>query len=294
MNKIALLIIYNHRYDRNIPILNRIYENRFSHIYHIVPFYDGDEKNVIPVYESSYQFSGYIAQAYPHLKGKGFTHYFVVADDMIINPEINERNIWVTTGIVPDKCYLPSLISFQTRNEYWERTLEALSYTPYIKGTEIRNIIPKYENATELFKMHGLHTSPLPFRKLIMNLKTNKSFNRYEKLRLLKRKGHFSYPLVGGYSDIFLVTADVMDKFCLYCGAFAATRLFVEIAIPTAMVLAANDIQFEENIKLKGMALWTNEDHKFLEKYNFNLEELIKDYPKDTLYIHPIKLSKWK
>lgn len=73
--KIALLIIYNHRYDANIGRLEEMYKGRFQYIFHIVPFYDGNVKNVIPVYEHSHYFSGYIAQAWPHLKDNGFTHF---------------------------------------------------------------------------------------------------------------------------------------------------------------------------------------------------------------------------
>lgn len=112
MNKVGLLIIYNHRYDKNIPRLEEIYRKRFSHIFHIVPFYDGKQENVISVYESSYYFSGYISQTYAHLKDSGFTHFFVVADDMIINPNLNENNLWLQMGIDADDCYIDGLIGF--------------------------------------------------------------------------------------------------------------------------------------------------------------------------------------
>lgn len=294
MNKIALLIIYNHRFDRNIPVLNKIYKGRFSHIFHIIPFYDGNEENVIPVYESSYQFSGYVSQAYTHLKGKGFTHYFVVADDMVINPKIDELNFWDQTGISIDSCYISSFISFQTRAVNWERTVEALAYNIYGKGAEISNIIPKVEEAAERFKHHNLPIGTVPLKYVYKNVRQNGLLNLYEKLRLLKRKGHLTYPLVGGYSDIFLITADVMDKFTLYCGAFAATRLFVEIAIPTAMALACEKIQFNKDVKLKQMALWSTDDYKLLAKFNYSLSALNEDYPENILFIHPVKLSKWK
>ena len=294
MDKIALLIIYNHRFDKNIPILNKIYENRFSHIYHIVPFYDGEEKNVIPVYESSYRFQGYVSQAYNMLRGKGFTHFFVVADDMMINPSINEKNLWEVTSIPHEHCYIHSFNIFQTKKEHWERTMEALDYDPDIKGVEIRNIIPTNKEAAERFRFHNIPTTPLPFGKLMRNIKKCRTFSLGKKMQILGRMGCFRYPVVGGYSDIFLVTADVMDKFTLYCGAFAATGLFVEVAIPTALALAADKIVFDKDIKLKEKALWTGEDYKFLDKYNFNLQKLVQDYPADTLYIHPIKLSKWK
>ena len=85
-----------------------------------------------------------------------------------------------------------------------------------------------------------------------------------------------------------------MDNFALYCGAFAATRLFVEIAIPTAMALACEKIQFNKDVKLKQMALWSADDYKLLEKFNYSLSALNEDYPENILFIHPVKLSKWK
>lgn len=38
---VALIVVYNHRYDRNIEVVERIYAGRFSNIFHLVPFYDG-------------------------------------------------------------------------------------------------------------------------------------------------------------------------------------------------------------------------------------------------------------
>lgn len=69
--KVALLVVYNHRYDKNIARMRELYAKRFSHIYHIMPFYDGQKQDVIPVYESSYCFSGYLSQAYTHIGDKG-------------------------------------------------------------------------------------------------------------------------------------------------------------------------------------------------------------------------------
>lgn len=54
--KVALLVIYNHRYDKNIVRVKQIYAKRFSYIYHVMPFYDGNDLDVIPVFESSYCF----------------------------------------------------------------------------------------------------------------------------------------------------------------------------------------------------------------------------------------------
>ena len=62
MTKVALIIIYNHQYIKNIEITERIYNGKFSNIYHLVPFYHGVRSNVIPVYDNSHYFQGYVAQ----------------------------------------------------------------------------------------------------------------------------------------------------------------------------------------------------------------------------------------
>ncbi len=85
-----------------------------------------------------------------------------------------------------------------------------------------------------------------------------------------------------------------MPKFCQYCGAFAATNLFVEIAIPTALVLAAPKIKTEKDTILKGTPFWGDEIEKECQKYNYELTELLSKFPSGQLYHHPVKLSKWK
>lgn len=298
--KIALLIVYNHRFDKNIPTLEHIYEERFSHVFHIVPFYDGTLSNVIPVYDSSYQFQGYIAQAYQHLKNMGFTHYFVVADDMVIHPKINEKNLYQKLGIDSHYCYMQSLIKFQENKTMW-RLDEALKYNPIIKGVEIKNIIPSKKQAEQKFAEFGIPTQKIPskFIKGLFKLSTlniNNWRKNFENLYILahNRGRALQYPLVGGYSDIFIITADVMPCFAQYCGAFAATRLFVEIAIPTAMILSGAKIKFDKDVALRALPLWSENEKSCLRKYNNSLADLMSDYPKDVLFIHPIKLSKWK
>lgn len=91
-----------------------------------------------------------------------------------------------------------------------------------------------------------------------------------------------------------IIPSFLMDKFCLYCGIFAATNLFVENAVPTTLAIIANKIKFNKDCILKYGAMWTNEDKAFLEKFNCNLQELINNFPKDKLFLHPIKFSKWK
>jgi hypothetical protein len=113
------------------------------------------------------------------------------------------------------------------------------------------------------------------------------------KIPVFRQKYNLLYPLACSYSDIFVVSSESIKEFCHYCGVFAATRLFVEVGLPTAMVLSAKKIVSEKNLDLQGKALWTKEDYTLLDKYNNNLSNLLNNFPKDFMYLHPVKLSKW-
>lgn len=287
--KTALLVVYNHRFDKNIGRIRELYANRFSYIYHIMPFYDGNEPDVIPVFDSSYCFSGYIAQAYSHLRNGGFTHFFVVADDMILNPSINENSIWERLGIGYQDAYIDEIVCFQHGGKrWWRRIIDALDYTPEQLGVELKGILPNKEEAQRRFDFHKLPYTPIPRKELLRNPR-KKDF-----LKMLTRSNELKYPLVRAYSDILLIPLDVMPKFANYCGAFSATRLFVEMAIPTALVLSSDNIKLAEDIKLNPGAMWFDDDFKILEPYGRNLTKLLTDFPSDKLYLHPIKLSQWK
>ena len=318
MTKIALLIIYNHRFDKNIARLEKLYTGKFSYIYHLMPFYDGEKENVIPVYASSYQFQSYIAQAYQHLKNKGFTHYFIVADDMIINPHISENNLFDETGIGTNQSYIYDL------REIYEcfaaRHVESMrQYKVKQRGVEVEKILPSKEEAELRFHAHGLQTGSLTTRYLFRACYY--AFRNRMLRKLLKymwdiviHNVKLSYPLVWAYSDVLLLPANVMDKFATYCGAFAATGLFVEYAIPTSLIFATNDIILDKDLKLHGIAQiypkkylshvakvrnpkaplpLLGEEEAFVAKYNYNLMSLLSNFPEDIFFIHPIKLSKW-
>ena len=296
--KIALLVIYNHRYDKNIHRINEIYANRFSNIYHIMPFYDGDIENVIPVYDSSFQFQGYISQAFQHLKNKGFSHFVCVADDMVINPRLNEQNFFQLSGIAEDACFVHELRDLRDVRRRWFHIGNAIRFSIFNRGLEIDAILPSREEALNAFQKHNIPTRLVPewpYQSLKRSVR--ETLLKYRKIlyyRILQRL-YFSYPLVGGYSDMIVVPNTVMPKFCQYCGAFSAARLFVEIAIPTSMILCSEKVQTIQDICMKdSLILPRNKDRDFLPKFNHSYDQLVSAFPEDMLYIHPIKLSQWK
>lgn len=288
MTKTALLVVYNHRYDKNIPRIDEMYRGRFSHVFHIVPFYDGDRPDVLRVYESSFRFQGYLSQAYAQLRGQGFTHFFVVADDMIINPRLDEHNYLQEIGLDEDDCYLDYLLRLQELRTPW-RTTEAMTYRVRQKGVEVEGILPSREEAEACFRRHGVPVSTIPLRPFID--RRPKFLLRY--LRNWRRR-RLDYPLAGGYCDLLVLPAAVMERFCLYCGAFAATGLFVELAIPTALLLSAGRVRTNADTRLGGTALWHGAEAEWFDRCGGRLDRLIECFPEQMLFLHPIKLSKWK
>ena len=305
MSPVALIVVYNHQYNDNIEVVERIYGDRFSNIYHLVPFYTGNKKNVIPVYENSYYFQGYIAQGLKFIADERFAHYFFIADDLILNPVVTEKNYTKWLKIDANSSFLPGFIQLHVkRGVWWARVGEAYRWNLKTSGVEAVNFIPSYEDALlifhkfglrlEMLDLHQIWRMPKTIREVVITILRDSTYF-IRAIFLWWKKYKLSYPLVGSYSDIFVVNSAAAENFALYCGVFASTRLHVEVAVPTAMVLSAEKIITEEELELKGGALWTHtEIHSLEEKFNFQLPELLTSFPSEKLYLHPVKLSKWK
>jgi len=307
MSKTCLVIVFNHRYDRNIPVLEKIYSSRFSHIYFLVPFYNGTHPNVIPAYESSNFFQSYFAQGYSRFYREDFTHYFFTGDDCLLNPSLHENNICEQTGLPERTDLISGFIELHTLSgRPWWHTHKAVDFFTNRKGAEIKKELPAYEEAVKKFRQHGMNVLPLtkqnifgtrppPDKKWWQYWLFRQYLFRY-KWKAYQKNGKIElpYPVAGSYSDALIVTKESIYDFCRYCGIMAAAGLFVELAIPTALLLASGKIVQEKDILLKGKALWTAGEVEEVEiKYHKSLALLMKDFPADQLYYHPVKLSKW-
>ncbi len=326
--KVALVFVFNHRYDRNIALLEEIYKTRFSNIFYLVPFYDGDKANVIPVYESSFYFQGYMAQGLKHYFSEQFEHYLFVADDLMLNPAINENNYKQFFNLSSETSFIPEIFELHnlTNNNtlhfehfkaspgkpsrfYWWRIKDVVRYQHEKEGTELKKEMPSFSEAKAILKQHGYSLKALSYQDVRgglfpFSLGSHQQRRHLAKyllhVRSLKKQFHLSYPLVGSYSDLVIVAGASIKKFCQYCGAFAANELFVEFALPTALLLASENVITEPQLNQQGDIYWTytKESSGYYEeqmqRYHYNLQELLSNFPEDILYIHPIKLSKWK
>lgn len=318
MENVTLLILFNHKYERNLNKLRQMYSPRFKNIYFIMPFYKGDEADVISVYENSYYFQGYLAQALKIVKQKGFQHYIVIGDDLILNPDINETNYKSYFRLDADTGFIPAIFALHNkdrpllrRTQLWHWNYHAINFNASKPGLEVETELPLYEDALALIREHGIDFTPYLDKNQVVSTKPylNKIGKQSLKTKVasvinwaavstklsLKKNRRLKYPMVGSYSDIVIIPNCGIDSFAHYCGVFAALELFVEIAIPTALLLSLKKVRQEKDLEYQGKTLWEKREFYTMEaKYQGDINQLFGNFPENTLYIHPIKLSKWK
>ncbi len=296
----CLVVVFNHRFEQNLPLLRALYRGRFSTVRFLMPFYRGDEPDVVPVFDSSATFQGYFAQARRSLATEGFSHYIFVADDLLLNPAINETNLAHYLRLQPGGGYTKFLKPFSSLTSRWthfNRTLRALRFDEFVNA---RAELPPREEAVARLAAYGLECRPLGWR----NLETSPGpwWHRIKEgmsalwLIRQRRKGRgLVYPLLMGYADLLVVPAAALPEFCHLCSVFAAMGIFVECAAPTALALAVPHLSLECDLDEQGLELWSDADRDaFWNRYSARLPELLNNFPERCLYVHPIKLPHWQ
>ena len=176
-------------------------------------------------------------------------------------------------------------------------TLKALCYTSFVNSAPE---LPSRDEAIERLASHGVKITSFGLKTLRFG-----QGSWWQKLRALAEGTWFlygtkgvrqvMYPLAMSYSDFFVVPAAVLPEFGHLCGVFTAMGVFVECAIPTALAFAAESMRLEGSSDWRGKEIFDLDDLAAFERqYDNNLPTLLADFPADTLYIHPIKLSRWQ
>lgn len=300
--KICFVLVHNHKFERNIPKIESLYDGKFSNLFHLVPFYQGDKPNVIRVDETSHCFQGFFAQGKKTFARKPADYYIFCGDDLLLNPSLNEGNIIEALGLGPETGYIKSIESLDKANLRWPNFADALFALGRGNGANWESELPSFEEAATIFERHCHTVGRLRLRHLSRGIQPWRFVlmlyyfvARY--LRKTKRPETdilgFPYPLAWGYSDFLVVPRSAIDAFCHYCGVFAAAGLFAEIAIPTALTLSCQTVRVESETQWRGVEFWNN-DAVAMEKLNeFSLKRLFASYKENQLYVHPVKLSRW-
>lgn len=303
MSRVCLLIVFNHKYNKNIPMLQKIYGKRFSNIYYLVPFnseiIEGlDMNHVISVYESSYYFQGYFAQAYEKIKYDSYEHYVIIGDDQILNPSLDENNIIEKMGLENKDSFIKKIVPYgKSGGDKSNKLYTILSPFRINTGISYKLEIPTKEEAELCCKKHGYEvTDKLPWSFLLKKGYVHPKYILQTLVCLLINRGRkLPYPLFKAYSDMIIIDATSMELFCRYSGVFAAMNIFVETAIPLAMILSCERIKEEKDLKrYHGVENWGVDIEYFEDKYKKDLNYLFDNFSEDVLYYHPIKLSKWQ
>lgn len=294
---LRLVIVFNHRYEANLAKLDAIYRERFPDIRYLMPFYQGSRPDVTPVYESSAQFQGYFAQAAHALIDPAVSHYVFIADDQILNPGINAGNLLERFGVGENEACIENLNPLNNTSFQWPHMIGALFAWQYERFALYRQEVPTPEEALARMTHHGVKFEDLTWR----NLRGDHGWGRYEgwrgALKLMARnKGRIKlpYPMVWTYADLVIVPRESIRRFCHLCGVFAAMRLWVEVAIPTALALSCDRITQMLLTGHKGLQMWSPAEVEELErKADRQVSRAFEVAGNQYLYIHPIKLSKW-
>ena len=308
--KVCLVVIFNHRFDRNLPLLRHIYGKRFSHIRFLVPFYDGADSDVIPVYESSYQFQGYLIQAYEKLKDIPCSHYLFIGDDLIINPDFDEINFVNRVNMHNKKFLSTSFTPLNSPNKFrWVWTAGS-SQAFYAPSTSWKSSLPSYDEAMAKFNEffgaeykenydEAFFGNPNePGNTVLGSWNKPEGFLNVVNYFIMTNRNslHIPYPMAckGAVADIFCIDKESLFDFSRLCGIFSAMNLFVEIAVPTAAVLTfkRNDVEFFPD--KFGVWLWGKNRTALENKYDRDFKRLYSEWSGELFCIHPVKLSGWK
>ena len=303
-----MVVIFNHRYDKNLPLLRKIYGGRFSDVRFLMPFYDGADADVIPVYESSYQFQGYLIQAYDKLKDIPCTHYLFLGDDVFIRPDLDEINFVARTNMHGKKFLGKEFSPLNSPDKF--RWFWTAGSSFYDAATHWRDSLYTYEEAMSKFndffgaKYKEVYDAAFfgdpnaPGSTVLGGWQDAKGFINIVNYFIATNGNtlHIPYPMAGGgcTGDIFCLDKGSLLEFSRLCGIFSAMNLFVEIAIPTAVVLNYNrdDVIFFP--KGSALIMWGNDRNVFADKYGRDVARLLNEWDDKLIYVHPVKLSRWK
>ncbi len=320
-NKVGLVVLFNHNYEKNIPLIKNIYRSRFPNLRILMPFYYGNDEEVIGVYGNSFTFQTYIAQARDKIMAMNCDSYLIIGDDVYLNPDINNSNLHSNLSLSEESFYIDSVCNVSL-GEYSRPILEATRFNPNAMGLDpsVNRLLPTYDEAYRILQEKGvigstrLSTWKIFFRRFRKPFLSHLAYNRYviisrcyhilRKLQYWLKPVKMRYPYVFGYSDLIVVPATHMKKWCQYLEIFATWGMFVEMAIPTAMLLLKQaKISFSDEITLKTGNVWYpyNPSHQAKIEAIINelytnastLEKLAKLFPKNYLYLHPVKLSRY-
>ncbi len=193
------MIIYNHNYARNIPLLDSIYRPRFSDVLHVLPNISPSHSRCLHAPAGSYQYHLLVYHGLKYIVTKdllsdGLDWLLVVQDDVLVHPRIDgpfladmldpHRNV----GAFPSKSFSKNI---PDDTWTWNERINLASLKPRnpIGGNGFEGFMPFFQSA------------------------------KYSR----------------GVSDIFIIHRSHVPEFCELLGFYVSQNVFPEVAIPTVL-----------------------------------------------------------
>jgi len=308
--KSTVCVLFNHAFPKNIPVLRKIYKGRFDNVVFIQPLASSPNKDVITSYRGSYCFHGMIVDAARRLlKNPAADYYLFIHDDVLLNPRYDAEQLFTSLGIPEGGAFIPYINPLGGDVNHWSWISSFLWKLFYpmnkFSGSGIQNLLQFFpdnkQTRKELeekykFKFSNItynrditiHNSGVfgnnpysdPTEQMILNGLFEKAYN--------SQIVSLPFPFFHGVSDFFVVDATTLEKMIPILGVMAAAQIFVEIAIPTALIITAQRVKRASEVGFKIDYRW-GEDRKLLD-----FEEIKNRFNEDLLFIHPVKLSKYQ
>jgi hypothetical protein len=296
MANICLSFVFNTQFEKNIPKLKKLYDDRFSTIRYLSPFSKRTDPNIIPIFETSIHFQGYFAQAFRHLP-ENCEYYVFCGDDLILNPFLNESNL-INALNCDGSAYIKYLNPIWEHSFAWHKFEECNRFTENEFTIPYQKLLPSRIELLKIYENHELYYRNLGFHNFKGIKEKINTTNRIKSgITFFLKNGNkrfVNYPLVEGYSDLIVIPHDHLELFCHYCGIFAAMNLWVDAAVATALILSGSEIKTEKDSNYSGTEYWNgNEIIDRLKSANNKLDKISEIFKEDELYIHPIKLSSY-
>lgn len=287
---ICLCVIFNHNHEINVPLLREIYKDRFDKIIFLMPFYQGNDPEIFPYFEKSHYFQASINFNYHRLKEINASHYFFISDDLLINNSINKHNLfdWFGGENTISIPYHPEDVLFLAPE--WYHLSDMFLMDEIAKPIEWRKYLPSNEE--------------MKMKKEMMGFRNHVDISYY--VDFLRNKGiiipeekisnfELPYPFAYGYSDIFVMPAEKLERFSYYAGVTTAMKLWVEIAIPTIVLMVCDKIdiiEFQNNVDDPGKYGMIGGHHnEFCSAAQFTVSKAFKGKFENLSFYHPVKLS---
>lgn len=291
--KVCLVFLFNHAYPANIEKLRGIYGNRFSKMLFLLPnTHVAGDPACFTGYRGSFSHQGLIADARAFLMAQDADVFVFAGDDALLNPKVNETNVVEVLGLGENDGFVATL-DFLAGQRRCDKDDTGPRPEPAPEWVWTRRVASRLVSSDRLFG-----SGAEGFSRELPDLDTAMAkFERYGTPSLdlvfptepapgLPLAHKLPFPMAFGFSDVFAIRRERLERFTHYLGIFAALDLFVEVAVPTALILATESIVTAAEI-----------ERPFYWGYELgtplgSVRDLETWYPSKQLFVHPVKLSR--